>query len=160
MRVSEGHTRAFRKRITSILQSKRLSLRDKLEIVLTGLQYAKFIFFPIVVILDILMMASILFSDVDISSRLWDNNMLVMSSSVSIQGISLLLVLVSIIFGTRICSVIRKYTITDIISLLILNLLTMPAFIIGSLRGFLRENGVFYRTQRNTSVPKIADTAA
>jgi hypothetical protein len=55
---------------------------------------------------------------------------------------------------------IRKYEIADIASLLILNLLTLPAFVIGSLCGFVRDNGAFYRTQRNTSVPKIANTAA
>ena len=160
MRVSEGHTRAFRKRMTPILQSKRLSLQDKFEIILTGLQYAKFIFIPIVVILDILMTASILLSDVDTGSHLWTNDMLVILSSMSIQSIGLLLALTSIIFGTRVCGMIRKYEIADIASLLILNLLTLPAFVIGSLRGFVRDNGVFYRTRRNTSVPKIADTAA
>jgi hypothetical protein len=106
------------------------------------------------------MTASILLSDADTGSHVWTNDILVILSSVSIQSISLLLALASIIFGARVCGMIRKYEIADIASLLILNLLTMPAFVIGSLRGFVRDNGVFYRTQRNTSVPKIADSAA
>jgi hypothetical protein len=37
----------------------------------------------------------------------------------------------------------------DTIYLLLLNICTMPAFVMGSFLGFIRPKGIFYRTKRN-----------
>lgn len=153
MRVSEGHTRAFRKRVMLILQNNRLSLKDKFEITLTGLQYAKFIAIPIIGILDILIMASAFDTHV-----IFSNN-IVIASSIFTEAASFILAVLAIILGARVCTLVRKYGAKDIIGLLALTLLTMPAFIIGSLQGFLRDQGMFYRTQRNI-LQAIPDSTA
>jgi hypothetical protein len=48
------------------------------------------------------------------------------------------------------CSYIRIYDMKDSLYLLLLNLCTMPAFVIGSLRAFFRKEGTSYRTERNS----------
>ena len=53
MRVSEGHTRGFRKKSLAILRSK-MSTISKIELFLTGLHFAKFIPIIAIIIIDIL----------------------------------------------------------------------------------------------------------
>jgi cellulose synthase/poly-beta-1,6-N-acetylglucosamine synthase-like glycosyltransferase len=153
MRVSEGHTRAFRKRIMLILQNKNLSLQDKFEIISMGLQYAKFIAIPIVGILDIIMATLAIGMDLSLF------NSAAVISSMLIQAASFCLAILCIIVGGRICRSLRRYGFKDIIGLLALIVSTMPAIIIGSFRGFVRDNGVFYRTQRNI-LRALPDSAA
>src|SRR5215208_2899115 len=94
MRVSEGHTRAFRTNLIKILSSK-MGFINKMEFFIIGIQYTKFM--PLLALI-----------------------------------------------------IIEKYNIRDSFYLLLLNLFTMPAFVIGSLRGLFRKDGIFYKTERNS----------
>ena len=53
MRVSEGHTRGFRKRLINTLRNSKLPLFYKIELLLMGLRYAKYILHIIIIIFDI-----------------------------------------------------------------------------------------------------------
>jgi asparagine N-glycosylation enzyme membrane subunit Stt3 len=87
------------------------------------------------------------------------SNNIVIASSIFTQAASFILAVLAIILGARVCISVRKYGAKDIIGLLALTLLTMPAFIIGSLQGFLRNQGIFYRTERNI-LQAIPDSTA
>jgi cellulose synthase/poly-beta-1,6-N-acetylglucosamine synthase-like glycosyltransferase len=140
MRVSEGHTRGFRKNIFNILISK-IRLRDKIELLLTGLQYSKYIAVVTLIIID-----SILLSSNGIDFALSDD---FMKMSLSIQA-AILSVAIGIYFmALDVCMTIRTYNVRDVSYLLLLNSCTVPAFVIGSLYGLFKDQGIFYRTERS-----------
>ena len=147
MRVSEGHTRGLRRKIRCIIQSKMLSHFEKLELFLNGLQYAKFIFVLGIGILDILLILMFLLGSYN------NNNQELMNLfgiSLSLQAANLAISIVRIVWAAKICRPIRRYDIKDALSLLALYVITTPAFVVGSLRGFFRNKGTFYKTSRNT----------
>ena len=144
MRVSEGHTRGLRRRIKRIANSRMLSLVDKVELFLNGLQYAKFTFVLSVGILDIILILIYLLDG--------NNNPQLINlfgTCLSLQAANLAVSIVRILWAKKIYRQIRRYNTKDVLSLMVLYTITTPAFAIGSLRGFLRNKGIFYRTQRN-----------
>jgi cellulose synthase/poly-beta-1,6-N-acetylglucosamine synthase-like glycosyltransferase len=145
MRVSEGHTRGFRRRIRHIAESKILSLTDKVELFLNGLQYAKFIFVLGIGIINLILILMFLSSSYYYSQQL--TNMFWISFS--LQAANLTVALACIILGAKICRPVRRYEFNDVLSLVALYVITTPAFVIGSLRGFFHAKGTFYRTRRN-----------
>jgi cellulose synthase/poly-beta-1,6-N-acetylglucosamine synthase-like glycosyltransferase len=145
MRVSEGHTRGFRRRIRHIAKSKILSLADKVELFLNGLQYAKFIFVLGIEIVNLILIVMFLSSNYDYSQQLTN----VFWISFSLQAANLAVALACIILAAKICRPVRRYDIKDVLSLVVLDVITTPAFVIGSLRGFFQAKGTFYRTRRN-----------
>jgi cellulose synthase/poly-beta-1,6-N-acetylglucosamine synthase-like glycosyltransferase len=147
MRVSEGHTRGLRRRIKPIAHSSMLSLIDKVELFLNGLQYAKFTFVIAIGIVDIILILMYLS---DGNNDLHLTNLFGMC--LSLQAANLVVSIIRILWATNICQPVRRYNIKDVLSLMVLYMITAPAFVIGSLRGFLRNKGIFYRTERNLAV--------
>jgi glycosyltransferase involved in cell wall biosynthesis len=144
MRVSEGHTRGLRRRISRIAHDKRLSLVDKVELFLNGLQYTKFISILGIEIINMILI--VMFLSGNYSSQ---QLMHVFGLPFSLQAANLAVAVVLSIRAVRICRDIRRYGIKDLVSLLALSAVTTPAFVIGSLRGLLQDDGTFYRTRRN-----------
>jgi hypothetical protein len=144
MRVSEGHTRGLRKGIRRIAGSKILSLVDKVELFLNGLQYAKFISVLGIGIINMILVPMFLSGGYSIQELM---NMF--GVSLSLQAANLAVALVRIILAVKICRPVRTYDIKDVLSLLALTVITTPAFVIASLRGLFEDNGIFYRTRRN-----------
>jgi cellulose synthase/poly-beta-1,6-N-acetylglucosamine synthase-like glycosyltransferase len=150
MRVREGHIRAFRRRIVSILQCKQLSLNEKYEFAIMGFQYAKLIVVPIIIILDTSSMMVMISLPANMSTATLSSLFIIaVPLSISIQLASLFLILASIILGIKVCSRVRRYGTEDVANLLALNILPIPAIFTGSLRGLLNNSGTFYRTERN-----------
>jgi cellulose synthase/poly-beta-1,6-N-acetylglucosamine synthase-like glycosyltransferase len=149
MRVSEGHTRGLRRGFRWIAGNKMLSLIDKVELFLNGLQYAKFI--PVLGIEIMNMILILMFLLGGYSSQQLMNAFVL---SFSLQAANLAVASVRIILAVRICRAVRTYGIKDIVYLLALAAITTPAFVIGSLRGLLQDNGTFYRTRRNLGVER------
>jgi glycosyltransferase involved in cell wall biosynthesis len=155
MRVSEGHTRGLRRGIRQIAGNKILSLVDKVELLLNGLQYAKYISVLGIEIINMILILMLLSGGYS-SQQLMN----VFALSFSLQAANLAVALVRITLAVRICRAVRSYDIKDIVSLLALAAITTPAFVIGSLRGLFQDNGTFYRTRRNLPVePKITQPA-
>ena len=144
-RVSEGHTRGLRRKIRHIAESKMLSLVDKVELFLNGLQYAKFIFVLSIGIINMILVLMFLSGNYNNSQQLM--NMFVISFL--LQAANLAIALTHITWAAKICRSVRRYDIKDVLSLLALYVITMPAFVIGSLRGFFQDEGTFYKTRRN-----------
>jgi cellulose synthase/poly-beta-1,6-N-acetylglucosamine synthase-like glycosyltransferase len=138
MRVSEGHTRGFRKRLKHVLAS-RMPAIDKLEITLTGLQYAKFI--------PVLALAAM--DAAALAAGGWASG--IVQASLALQAGIFAASVVANCMAAGTCGRIRSYGAADVSSLLVLNMVTMPAFVWGSLRGFACSKGTFYRTQRNAA---------
>jgi cellulose synthase/poly-beta-1,6-N-acetylglucosamine synthase-like glycosyltransferase len=149
MRVSEGHTRGLRRGIRRIAGNKMLSLVDKLELLLNGLQYAKYISVLGIEIINVILI--LMFLSGSYSSQQLIN---MFELSFSLQAGNLVVALVRITLAVRICRAVRSYDIKDIMCLLALAAITTPAFVIGSLRGFFQDNGTFYRTRRNLPVER------
>jgi cellulose synthase/poly-beta-1,6-N-acetylglucosamine synthase-like glycosyltransferase len=145
MRVSEGHTRGLRRKIKHIVESRTLSLVDKVELFLMGLQYAKFIFVLAIGIINMILLLMFLSGSYNNSQQLMN----IFGISFSFQTANLAIALTCITCAARISRPIRRYDIKDVLSLLMLCVITAPAFVIGSLRGFFRDNGTFYKTRRN-----------
>jgi cellulose synthase/poly-beta-1,6-N-acetylglucosamine synthase-like glycosyltransferase len=142
MRVSEGHTRAFRRNITKILTSK-VTFVDKIEFFFIGGQYAKFIPLLALMIIDCTILIG---NRIDF---IMNNNL--MKLTLIIQLANLLAIIGTSLLAISLCSYIRNYSIRDVLYLILLNICTMPAFVIGSLRGFFRnEGGPFYKMKRNS----------
>lgn len=145
MRVSEGHTRGLRRKIRHIAQSKMLSIVDKVELFLNGLQYAKFIFVLGVGIINMILLLMFL------SGSYNNNQQLINMFGISflLQAVNLAIALTRITWAAKICRPVRRYDIKDVLSLLVLYVITTPAFVIGSLRGLFQDKGTFYKTRRN-----------
>ncbi len=122
-----------------------LSLVDKVELFLNGLQYAKFTFVIAIGIIDIILILMYLLDGVSNNPQLIN----LFGICLSLQAANLAVSIVRLLWATKICRPIRRYNIKDILSLIVLYMITTPAFVIGSLRGFLRNKGIFYRTERN-----------
>jgi cellulose synthase/poly-beta-1,6-N-acetylglucosamine synthase-like glycosyltransferase len=150
MRVSEGHTRGLRRKIKRIAESRMLSHVDKVELFLNGLQYAKFIFVLGIGIINMISILMFLSGSYKNSQQLMN----MFEISFSLQAANLAIALAGIIWAAKICRPVRRYDIKDVLSLLALYMITTPAFVIGSLRGFFQGRGTFYRTRRN--LPKVS----
>jgi cellulose synthase/poly-beta-1,6-N-acetylglucosamine synthase-like glycosyltransferase len=143
MRVSEGHTREFRKRIIKIIENEKLTFLSKTELFFVGLRYAKYIPIMLLVIIDLIILI-----DQGINSILINDFLKI---SIGIQGLSLIIYILYNILSLKIKYkfLMRDFDFKDIIYLLFLNICTMPAFVVGSFLGFIRPKGNFYRTKRN-----------
>ncbi len=141
MRVSEGHTRGFRINLIKILTSK-MAFINKMEFFIIGIQYAKLIPLLALIIIDFTILIS---NGIDF---IISNNL--MKITLIIQIANLLTIIGTSLMAIPLCSNIEKYNIRDSFYLLLLNLCTMPAFVIGSLRGLFRKDGIFYKTERNS----------
>lgn len=143
MRVSEGHTRAFRKNIIKIVENESLNLLSKVELFFIGLRYVKYIYIIFLVIMNIFFLIT-----QGIHSILTNDFIRI---SIGIQGLSLIIYIIYNILSLKVNyeTVTREFTFKDILYLFLLNICTMPAFVIGSFLGFLRSKGNFYRTKRN-----------
>ena len=141
MRVSEGHTRAFRTNIIKMLTSK-MAFINKMEFFIIGIQYAKLIPLLALIIIDFIILIS---NGIDF---IINNNL--MKITLIIQIANLLTIIGTSLMAISLCSNVEKYNIRDSFYLLLLNLCTMPAFVIGSLRGLFRKDGTFYKTERNS----------
>lgn len=145
MRVSEGHTRGFRKRIWTILTG-RIPVRDKIEFLFSGLHYAKFIAVFALIIIDVLLVPQILWNDNNLEPINY-----VIKFSLIMQLSNVLISIMTGITGLSIYKYIRNYGKKHVFYLLLLNLFTIPAFVAGSLLGFSRNKGIFYDTKRKMS---------
>jgi cellulose synthase/poly-beta-1,6-N-acetylglucosamine synthase-like glycosyltransferase len=146
MRVSEGHTRGFRRKIMTILSSKTIRFTDKIELLFTGLQYVKFIPLLGIIVIDFYM---ILLSTHTSLFYTINNNGLV-KLSLLVQAANLFTAIGITCMSIPICRSIRNYNTKDALYFLFLSLLTVPFVIFGSLRGIIRNEGIFYRTKRNS----------
>jgi hypothetical protein len=129
--------------------SKMISLHEhveKLELFLNGLQYAKFIFGLCIGIIDIHLILMFLSGSHNNNQQLMN----LLGISLSLQAANLAISIARILWATKICRPVRRYDIKDVLSLLALYVITTPAFVIGSLRGFFYDKGTFYKTRRNT----------
>ena len=142
MRVSEGHTRAFTRNLLGLLTSK-IALIDKMEFFFMGGQYAKFVPLFALIIIDCMILAS---SGIDF---IVTNNL--MNLTLKIQIANILAIIGTTLLAVRLCSYIRNYNMTDALYLLLLTICTVPALVIGCLKGFFRKQGTFYKTERNSS---------
>ncbi|MHB9160021.1 MAG: glycosyltransferase family 2 protein [Nitrosotalea sp.] len=139
LRVSEGHTRGFKKQLSSLLKSS-LPLWKKIELFFTGSQYAKFVLISALIVADLLRLVS---DDIlPIESSLF------FASSVAVQAFSLSLYMMNNLVSTNLLGTHFNYK--DAVYLVAINVCTFPAFVIGSLRGMLRQKGVFHKTDRMT----------
>ena len=146
MRVSEGHTRGFRRKIRLITKNNMLSLVDKVELFLNGLQYAKFIFVLGIGIINMILILMFLSGSYNNSQQFLMN---LFGISFSLQAANLAIAIARITWAAKICRPVRRYDIEDVLSLMALYVITTPAFVIGSLRGFFQDKGTFYKTRRN-----------
>jgi cellulose synthase/poly-beta-1,6-N-acetylglucosamine synthase-like glycosyltransferase len=142
MRVSEGHTRGFRRNTIKIIKS-RIPFVQKVEFFFTGLRYTKSIAIFSIIAIDAWLLAQS--AGLDFMS----NNMLMKVSLVT-QACNLSLVLgTNFILSKSISRNVHIYGFKDALYLLYLNICVMPAFVFGSVRGLFRTNGTFYKTERN-----------
>src|SRR5215204_3514811 len=142
MRVSEGHTRGFRKRLIKIIKSDRITLLYKLELLFLGLRYAKYIFIMLLILIDLFML---LYLGIDV--------VLIHNFTKFSIGLQVLSLIIYVIFNLLSLGINHKlgiegFTIKHIIYLLAVHICTIPAFTIGSLLGFVMSKGNFYRTKR------------
>jgi cellulose synthase/poly-beta-1,6-N-acetylglucosamine synthase-like glycosyltransferase len=141
-RVSEGHTRGFRKRAIKILKNGRLSFIYKLELFLMGLRYAKYVPIVCLILFDFLLLCG---KEYDYIIK--DNAIKLL---MGLQGLSLFMHLAySIISINLLWKNKEPYHYKDMLCLLLLNVYTIPAFVIGSILGLVRGKGSFNRTTRN-----------
>jgi hypothetical protein len=143
MRVSEGHTREFRKRIKKVIENERITFLAKVELFFVGLRYAKHIPIMFLVIIDV-----ILLIDQGIKNILTND---LFKLSIGIQGLSLIIYILYNILSLKINykTIAGDFAFKDTIYLLLLNICTMPAFVMGSFLGLIKPKGNFYRTKRN-----------
>jgi cellulose synthase/poly-beta-1,6-N-acetylglucosamine synthase-like glycosyltransferase len=145
LRVAEGHTRGFIKMTPSLLKCKQ-PINKKLEIFLTGFQYLKYTFILFLIMLDLVALESL-------DSIIYDTYWL---TSFSIQLFCIMTVIITNIVGVVICNRTKHYDVSDFLSKLFLDICTLPALIMGSSLGVLRDKGVFYKTQRIVGNGKLA----
>ena len=108
-----------------------------------GGQYAKFVPLFALIIIDCMILAS---SGIDF---IITNNL--MNLTLKIQIANVLAIIGTTLLAVRLCSYIRNYNMTDALYLLLLTICTVPALVIGCLKGFFRKQGTFYKTERNSS---------
>ena len=141
IRVSEGHTRGFIKMIPTLIKHKQ-PLKNKVEIFLTGMRYLKYAFILSLMLLDLCML-------ILLDSKIFNIYSL---ASYSIQLFCLFSFIIANVMEVIICNRSRQYDFTFLLSKLFLDICTLPALIIGSLLGILRNKGTFYKTRRISSM--------
>lgn len=137
-RVSEGHTRGFKKRFSNIMRSS-LSIKEKIELMFTGMHYAK----SILILALLLVTCARFFSD-DIIPN---GSAFFFVTSLMIQTVALSIYVAHNIVSTYILGS-QNFSYKDVLFLIVLNACTFSASVIGSLRGFLKQKGTFYKTER------------
>jgi cellulose synthase/poly-beta-1,6-N-acetylglucosamine synthase-like glycosyltransferase len=145
MRVSEGHTRGFRRKIVTILSSKTLRFTDKIELLFTGLQYVKFIPLLALIIID----CSMILLSIPAGLFYLTSNSSLIKLSLLVQAANLFATIGITFMSIPLCFNIRNYNSKDVLYFLFLTLLTVPFLVFGSIRGMIRNEGIFYRTKRN-----------
>ena len=140
MRVSEGHTRGLKRNILTILTSK-MSHIDKMELLFTGLQYAKYLGIIALILLD----SELLLRS---GTNFIINNHL-LKSLLLVQLVTLLIAIGTNFISLLVCHAITNYRIKDAFYLIFLDVSTMPAFILGTLFGLFKKKGIFHKTNRN-----------
>lgn len=144
LRVSEGHTRSFRKQLSGIFRSS-LPIWEKIELFFTGSQYAKFLLIFVLIVVDLLRIVS---ADIlPIESSLF------FASSVAIQAFSLFLYVINNLVSTNLLGTHFGYK--DVLYLVAINACTFPAFVIGSMRGIFRQSGIFHKTERMNTIEQV-----
>ncbi|MDQ3717893.1 MAG: glycosyltransferase family 2 protein [Thermoproteota archaeon] len=141
MRVSEGHTRGFRKNIINILTSN-IRVKDKVEFFFVGLQYSKFIAVVTLIIIDLILLLS---GGTDFPKS---NNF--MTILLSVQAAILSVAIGAAFMALDVCANMRSYSVRDVLYSLFLSLCTIPAFVMGSLYGLFEDEGIFYKTERSS----------
>ena len=140
MRVSEGHTRGLKRNILRILTSK-ISYTYKIELLFTGLQYAKAIGILGLIIIDYMLLST---NGVDFIMHNY-----FIEALLFVQFVSFLIIISTYFISMPICRNIRSYSVKDALYSMSLDVYSMPAFILGSILGLSRRKGIFYKTQRN-----------
>jgi hypothetical protein len=128
------------------LSRKTLHFTNKTELLFTGLQYVKFIPLLALIIIDCSM---ILLSTPAGLFYMISNNDLV-KLSLLVQAANLFANIGIIFISIPLCRNIRNYNTKDALYFIFLTLLTVPFLVFGSLRGIIRNEGIFYRTKRNS----------
>ncbi|MEX0595132.1 MAG: hypothetical protein WD512_01440, partial [Candidatus Paceibacterota bacterium] len=141
LRVSEGHTRGFKKQLSNLLKSS-LPVKKKIELLFTGTQYAKFL-----LILALIAADSLRFVSDDVLPL---ESSLFFVSSLAIQAFTLSLYLINNLVSTNLLGIHFNYK--DAFYLIAINACTFPAFVIGSTRGIIRKKGIFHKTERMNPV--------
>ena len=139
LRVSEGHTRGFKKQLSGLLKSS-LPFWKKIELFFTGSQYTKFVLISALIVADLLRLVSDDILPIETS--------LFFVSSAAIQAFSLSLYVINNLVSTDLLG--THFSYKDVVYLIAINVCTFPAFVIGSMRGMLRQKGVFHKTDRMT----------
>ena len=137
LRVSEGHTRGFIKKIPTLIL-KEQSLKNKIEIFITGFRYLRYLLFVSLLVLDFIGLALIGTNELSIY----------LMSSFAIQFFCLGVFIVAKGLGLVICKRNMHYTIKFLMSELIVEICVVPALTLGSLLAIFRKKGSFHRTQR------------
>jgi cellulose synthase/poly-beta-1,6-N-acetylglucosamine synthase-like glycosyltransferase len=140
MRVSEGHTRGLKRNTLRILTSK-ISYIDKIELLFTGLQYAKSIGIIGLIIIDYMLLST---NGVDFIMHNYFIKILLF-----VQFVSFLIIIGTNFISMSLCRNIRNYSIKDALYSMSLDVYSMPASILGSILGLSRRKGIFYKTKRN-----------
>lgn len=137
LRVSEGHTREFVRMIPDIILQKQ-PLKNKIEFIFTGCRYLLYILVPFFLLQDLILLSLR-------GSIVWDISILM---SLSIQCLSLIILILANGFGIILCRRSKQYSLAFLTSKLLLEFCTIPALIGGSLLGIVRKKGNFHRTLR------------
>ena len=132
LRVSEGHTRGFIRKIPTLIL-KEQSLKNKIEIFITGSRYLRYLLFVSVLVLDFIGLSLIGTNEL---------NIYLMSSFV-IQFLCLGVFIVAKGLGLVICKRNVHYTLKFLMSELIVEICVVPALILGSLLAIFRKKGSF-----------------
>lgn len=115
----------------------------KVVLFFLGFKYAKYIFIIFLVIIDFFLLL-----DQGINSILTNDFFKILFG---IQGLSLIIYIIYNMLSLKINynTVTKDFTSKDMTYHLLVNICTIPAFVIGSFLGFIRSKGNFYRTKRN-----------
>jgi cellulose synthase/poly-beta-1,6-N-acetylglucosamine synthase-like glycosyltransferase len=143
LRVSEGHTRGFIKKIPRLILYKQ-PLKNKIEIFFTGFRYLRHLLILSLVLLD--------FIGLSLAGSNKLNIFFIMSFAIQFLCIGLFLFVNGL--GLVICRRSVHYTLKFLMSELILEFCVSPALILGSLLGICRKKGSFHRTQRIGNIVK------
>ncbi len=144
-RVSEGHTRGFRKNFTNILKGN-LGFWDKIEFLLLGLQYSKYIAATLLMLINLAFLLSYGIGSIPSDSHISPLIYTELALFIIYFGSTIIMV------GT--CMDNQVWATRNCLYLLVLNLLTTPAYVLGSMAGFCRDNGIFYKTERGRVLQK------
>ena len=137
LRVSEGHTRGFIKKIPTLIARKQ-SLKNKVELFFTGCRYLRYLLLASVLILDFVGLLIVGSKQLNIYFML----------ALAIQFLWIAVSLFVKVSGLAICRRTGHYTVKFLISQLVIEFCVSPALILGSLLAIFRNKTSFHRTQR------------